>query len=180
MGNSHATASDFSSLPNFSFLQEARSIFVSPMPSSIPAPTEATTVKLPFETELRDLPSALSGAKTPHIPGLPADLGAPQIPGVSLREFDQNRFGSFRFLEEAKSLDGVQSQKSLAQIPSELGSSSFSDLSSAPFDVTAIRRDFPILQEKINGRQHQSPKSRRPNSVDAHDRRKGDEFPECP
>jgi cysteine desulfurase/selenocysteine lyase len=147
------TTNDFSIPANFSFLNDARSIFVSPLPSTTPISTAATTQKIPYETELRDLPSAFPELRSPQIPWTSADLADPQIPGVPLRDFDPSRHGSFGFLEEANSLDVVKSPQITGPISPALGGSSFSGLSSVPFDVNAIRRDFPILQEKINGRQ---------------------------
>jgi cysteine desulfurase / selenocysteine lyase len=148
-----AAAGDFARAPSFSFLQEARSIFVDPAPSSFAIPPAATTLKIPYETELRDLPATLSGAKVPHIPASTAELTSPQIPGASFRDLDMARLGSFNFLEEAKPLDLANSQSDYSSISSKMGATSFSDLSSVPFDVYSVRRDFPILQEKINGRQ---------------------------
>ncbi|MGA2230928.1 MAG: family 2A encapsulin nanocompartment cargo protein cysteine desulfurase [Tepidisphaeraceae bacterium] len=147
------SAGDFSIPANFSFLNDARGIFVNPVPATNPIPAAATTQKIPYETELGDLPTFLPGSKSPRISTSAADLADPQIPGVSQRDFDPTRLGSFGFLDEAKSLDVANSSQIAGPIPSALGGSSFSDLSSVPFDVNAIRRDFPILQEKINGRQ---------------------------
>ncbi len=148
-----AAAGDFSRIPSFSFLQEARSLFANPLPSSFPIPPAATTLKIPYETELRDLPASLSVAKMPHIPASAAELASPQIPGASFRDLDMSRLGSFNFLEEAKPLERVSPQTNFSPISSNLAPAAFSDLSSVPFDVGAVRRDFPILQEKINGRQ---------------------------
>jgi cysteine desulfurase / selenocysteine lyase len=146
-------AGDFSRVPTFSFLEEARSLFVNPAPSLPVIPPSATTLKIPYETELRELPNALSGAKMPSIPASAADLASPQIPGGSFRDLDAARLGSFNFLEEAKPLERGNPLPGLSPISSNLGAGAISDLSSAAFDVNAIRRDFPILQEKINGRQ---------------------------
>jgi cysteine desulfurase/selenocysteine lyase len=147
------SASAFSPVSSFSFLQEARSLFNNPLPSSIPNASTMTTVKIPYETELRDLPATLSGAKTPHIPASAADLASPQILGAPFHELDITRLGSLGFLEEANPLDRAPAQAGIPTISSKLRQPTLSDLSSVPFDVSAIRRDFPILQEKINGRQ---------------------------
>jgi cysteine desulfurase/selenocysteine lyase len=146
-------AGDFLQVPSFSFLQEARSLFAALVPSSMAVPPAATAQKIPYEAELRDLPAALSGAKTPQIPASTADLASPQMLGAPLQDFDVARWGSFNFLEEAKSLDRINAEPNFSPISSKLGTGMFSDLSSVPFDVNAIRRDFPILQERINGRQ---------------------------
>jgi cysteine desulfurase/selenocysteine lyase len=147
------TANNFSLSPSFSFLQEARSLFVSPSPPAIPIPPAANAPTIPYETELRDLPAGLSGAKTPPILETAAEVALPQIPGASLRDFDTAGLRSLNFLEEAKPLDRNQTQQLASRIPSQWDTAAISDLSSVPFDVGAVRRDFPILQEKINGRQ---------------------------
>ena len=145
-------AGGFSRVPQFAFLKDARSIFVKPPLPTGAIPTAAVAVKIPYETELGEIPAALTGAKLPNIPETQFDLVDPQIPGASVRDFDPARFSTFGFLEEAKSLESVKTSQGLAPISSASGVS-FSDLSSVPLDVNAIRRDFPILQEKINGRQ---------------------------
>jgi len=147
------TASNFSLVPSFSFLQEARSLFVNPTAPAAPVPRDATALKIPSEAGVREFPSALSGTKTPPIAQSVEELAWPQIPGASLRDFDPARLGSFNFLEEAKPLDTNQQQPLASRVPSTWDAATISDLSSVPFDVNAIRRDFPILQEKINGRQ---------------------------
>jgi cysteine desulfurase/selenocysteine lyase len=126
---------------------------VNPTAPAIPIPPDATALKIPSEAGVRDLPSALSGAKTPPIAQSVEELAWPQIPGASLRDFDPARLGSFNFLDEAKPLDTNQQQPLASRVPSTWDAATISDLSSVPFDVNAIRRDFPILQEKINGRQ---------------------------
>ena len=110
-------------------------------------------LKIPYETELRELPNTLSGAKMPHIPASAADLASPQIPGGSFHDLDLVRLGSFDFLEETKPLDRINPPPGLSPVSSNLVAGTVSDLSSTSFDVDAVRRDFPILQEKINGRQ---------------------------
>jgi len=110
-------------------------------------------VKIPYETEMREFETSLSGGKTPPIPGSFADLASPQIPGLPMNDLGMGRMGSFDFLQDVKSLDLANPQSSLSKTGSALGAAPFSDLSSIPFDVNAIRRDFPILQEKVNGRQ---------------------------
>jgi len=146
-------AGDFSDERYFSFLQEARSLYKHPLSSPVSIPPAATTLKIPYETELRDLPETLSGAKMPHIPATAADLASPQIPGVPFHDLGVDRMGSFGFLEEIKSLERIDSGAGYSPVSSDLGGAAFGDLSSTAFDVNAIRRDFPILQEKINGRQ---------------------------
>ena len=59
---------------------------------------------------------------------------------------------SFGFLEAMRRLEPVGTAPLTGTIPTEPGAFRSSDLSSVPFDVQAIRRDFPILNESFNGR----------------------------
>ena len=146
-------ASDFSLAPSFSFLQEARSLFVKATPTANTVPAEVAALKMPYDAELRDLPAALSVAASPGVAPSAAEVASPQVPGTSLSELDPARFGAFNFLDDAKPLDRNHPQPIASLVPSKLDAVAFPDVSSVPFDVGAIRRDFPILQEKINGRQ---------------------------
>ncbi|MGA2583366.1 MAG: family 2A encapsulin nanocompartment cargo protein cysteine desulfurase [Tepidisphaeraceae bacterium] len=147
------SASDFSRASSFSFLEEARSLFATASAATIPGAPAMGTVKIPYETEMRGFETSLSGGKTPPIPGSFADLASPQIPGLPMNDLGMGRMGSFDFLQDVKSLDLANPQSTLSKTGWALGAAPFSDLSSIPFDVNAIRRDFPILQEKVNGRQ---------------------------
>ena len=99
-----------------------------------------------FLDEARGLFPAPASLASPQIPGAPVHSAAPHgttAPGPT----------SFGFLEHAQPLDPFGSSRSFAPISSEVGELNFADLSSEGFDVSAVRRDFPILQEKVNGRQ---------------------------
>ena len=86
-----------------------------------------------FETELRKV---LDGINTSNpVTSVPFS-GAPLTPEIP-----------FYFLNGSHGLPGVKSTPDKA---SKAGISSIIDL---PFDVNIIRRDFPILQERVNGKQ---------------------------
>lgn len=82
-----------------------------------------------------------------------SDLGTPALAGAATRPEAATRAGTFGFLEEAKKLYPVDVipavEPATANVPRlpDLG------ISSRSFDVNEIRRDFPILQERVNGRQ---------------------------
>jgi cysteine desulfurase / selenocysteine lyase len=117
-----AGAFDSAAVPPFSFLQDARPLF-----------------------------------SAPTVPVKPAEAGGPPTPAVptGLGSVD-SAFPTFSFLEEARPL--------FVYPPSAPGSvpvfepadarPEFSglNLSSQAFDVETIRRDFPILRERVNGR----------------------------
>jgi cysteine desulfurase / selenocysteine lyase len=130
---------------SFSFLEEARPLF-----GGVGAPVN--TVWLP-STPSKSEPSARNPAvrEAGSLSNVES-LGAPHIPGSVQRSQAADTRTSYQFLNEIRQLAPVDivpvlepfvSQDSL---PSDLG------LSSRPFEIGEIRRDFPILQERVNGR----------------------------
>jgi cysteine desulfurase/selenocysteine lyase len=138
---------DFSATPAFAFLQDARALMAAP-----PAmPVHAATATTLAEAELLDLPATLGGVSVPQVPASAAEVALPQIPGTVAHAGDFG-LGDFGFLDEAKALEPLTASPSVAPIQSQAGAAPFPQISSNPFDVNAIRRDFPILQERVNGR----------------------------
>lgn len=76
----------------------------------------------------------------------PQSLGAAGHPG----RWEQH--ADFGFIKQANSIVPVDVIPVLSPVPAELGSPAASSISSGLFDVNAIRRDFPILQERVHGR----------------------------
>ncbi len=113
----------------------------SPVESSLGIPYSVQhlpySAQLPFEAELK----SLLNYAAPFV-------GSPQIPGpdASLDE------SSFYFLSGANDLSFLR------DAPGSLNSKTPKEnqlniLPKLPFDVNRIKRDFPILQERVNGRQ---------------------------
>ena len=91
---------------------------------------------LPGEDDLRSLLSVQRFAHEPSYGAVPGGAA----PG---------RNGSLYFLDEARPSRGhAQSGGTAAHLAPSLAPSAH-----PPFDVNAVRRDFPILQERVNGRQ---------------------------
>lgn len=114
----------------FSFLEELRPLFSYPL--SIPGPAPV-------------IPEVELASNTPLDLDLPDEFRrSPDIAELALRH-------SPRIFEEVRPLEPSESSLPLTlrgleqDVPDKL------DLSSYPFDVEAIKRDFPILQERING-----------------------------
>jgi len=140
---------DSSPVPVFSFLEEARPLFSTPR--SIPGPVPATGVP-----EKSAQPNEAGASTNPF--AAPLDQTAPQLPGTvahaqDFRGPDTRSLASGNFLNETRPLGSVNAIPVLApgagqpDLIADLGLSSYS------FDVEAIRRDFPILKEVVNGRQ---------------------------
>ena len=144
-----ASAADFSAVPSFSFLNEARSLFE--QTTNFAPPATMPTVKIPTETDVRGFAPNLPGASLASIPATPLPaVATPQIPGAPVpRGYDAT---SFPFLETARSLSAISVAPVLEPLGNDPNLPPQSALSAGLFDVNAIRRDFPILQERVNGR----------------------------
>lgn len=134
---------------SFAFLNEIRPLFSYPTGRPLPVVAAAPTITIPTETELQALADSFATFATPHVTeSLPAPV-SPQIPGTSLPRETTDFYMGYSFLNEIRQLapagiPGVQDFPATSE-PSL-------NISSVGFDVQAIRRDFPILQERVHSR----------------------------
>ncbi len=121
-----------SPVPTFSFLEELRPLFS--YPPTIPGPVPAVPeTDLPTNAALRNL-------------NLPHEFNrSPELAELS-------RYGSFGFSEDNRDLYSAEPTHSLQPVGIEPDVPRDLNLSSYPFDAEAIKRDFPILRERVNGR----------------------------
>ena len=132
---------DSSPFPAFSFLEDARPLFSTP--PTIPGPVPAGTPKPTTPNEN----SARNGSPFTS----PLDLNTPQLSGTVAHAPDFRAPASHdpqsqpRPLYSAGALPLAVPGAEPSPILPDLGLSSYS------FDVEAIRRDFPILREVVNG-----------------------------
>jgi cysteine desulfurase/selenocysteine lyase len=122
---------DSSAIPAFSFLEEARPLFSST--PSIPGPVPAWPASAPAENE---------AAGPAQVSGQPASGKRP----------DSAHALPFGFIYETRPIT-LPNTESLGEpagiepnVPTER------DLSSYSFDAEALKRDFPILRERVHGR----------------------------
>lgn len=139
-------AVDSSAIPIFSFLEEARPLFTNPatVPGPVPAPPSSAQPDEPART---GNPSAAAG--NPFAAPLAPD--APQIPGAVTHAPDFRVPASYDALRPDRPLSAVDTVPVLAPASAQLDLPGDLDLSSSSFDVEAVRRDFPILRERVNG-----------------------------
>jgi len=132
---------DSSAIPAFSFLEEARPLFSNP--PTIPGPVPAAGV--PDKSPRAETNSASSFPFAD-----PRDLNAPQAPGTTAHALDFRAPSTYDPQFPPRSIYSadvpvVTSGAGQPELQNDLGLSSYS------FDVEAIRRDFPILREQVNG-----------------------------
>ena len=147
---SGASAPYFAGPASFSFLDEIRPLFsYSALP--LPLAESAPTIKVPTETELRALANNFSSPAVPQVPEALPDRAAPQIPGAPVQPSASEFSFGYSFLNEIRQLApaGTSAYADPFKTLSDIPALSFS---SQPFDPQAIRRDFPILQERVNGK----------------------------
>ena len=145
-------AVNFSALPSFSFLDEIRPLFSYPLASPLPAAPATPAVKIPCETELRPFANNFSSTSATQIPGTSTHLSAPQLSGAVPHLGALDQLASYAFLHEIRQLapagtvPAAEPPRVTSAVPPGL------NISSGPFDVQAVRRDFPILQERVHGK----------------------------
>jgi cysteine desulfurase/selenocysteine lyase len=116
---------DSSAIPAFSFLEEARPIFS----GQIPGPVPAAVLENPSSSE-----KPVFGPGSTYNSVLP--VAAPSLGFLS----------DARGIESARSAEKPDQTTLEPDIPADLKLSSYS------FDAQALRQDFPILRERVNGR----------------------------
>jgi cysteine desulfurase/selenocysteine lyase len=126
----------------FSFLKDVRPLF--------PEPETAPPTANPFVQPLGEFaPAELFDAEAPTIPVESAQPPMPTMPGA-LGSLDSSAFPTFSFLEEARPLFSYP-PAAPGPVPAQ-PEASVPKLSSDAFDASLIKRDFPILRERVNGR----------------------------
>ena len=121
-----------SSVPAFSFLEELRPLSSYHPAVASPLPTAPKTDLLSNATLL--------------------NLDLPQEFSRSTELTELAGYNSFGFLEGNRNLDFAEPTSSLEPIGIETDVPRDLNLSSYPFDAEALKRDFPILRERVNGR----------------------------
>ena len=134
---------DSSAVPTFSFMEEARPLFSTP--PSIPGPVPAATSTEKHAIEKED--SADRGNPFAS----PLDLAAPQLSGTVAHAPDYRAPAFYDPESQPRSLSPVDVVPEVAPAAGQTEPLGDLGLSSYSFDVEAIRRDFPILREVVNG-----------------------------
>ncbi len=139
---------DSSAFPAFSFMEEARPLFSTPptVPGPVPAvPPAPALLDKSVRAEDRSAIAADPFAS-------PLDPHAPQLSGAVTHEPDYRAPASYDPLNQPRPLSPDNTLPAQALVGARSGLPGDFNLSSNSFDVEAIRRDFPILRERVNGR----------------------------
>ncbi len=149
-GPSMPSMGTFSAMPTFSFLEEARGLFTTqPAIPALKAPATTSEAIKQSDAPVKQSGGNLSGSAF----SFPKELAAPAMPGVPTSMAEMEKALSFDFLNDIKPLGPIEAMPTLAPFATAVDPTASSmDISSAFFDVNAIRRDFPILQERVNGK----------------------------
>jgi cysteine desulfurase/selenocysteine lyase len=146
------TETRYGGISSLSFLDEIRPIFAYPKGTPLPVVAPGSTISIPSETELQALANSFSITATPELTESFAVPGAPQLPGTAMpRETTEFSVG-YSFLNEIRQLAPGGTPTAADPLRIHTAATPWLNLSSEPFDVQAIRRDFPILQERVHGK----------------------------
>jgi cysteine desulfurase/selenocysteine lyase len=138
---------DSSAFPAFSFMEEARPLFSNP--PTVPGPVPAHPAPpLPNKSAL----TADRSATVANPFAAPLDPHAPQLSGAVAHEPDYRAPASYDPLNQPRPLSPENTVPAQAPVGGRSALPDDLNLSSYSFDVEAIRRDFPILRERVNGR----------------------------
>jgi len=146
-------------LPDPEVLARLANEFFTALPDVTQAAGGASPVVMPNEAALRALPASLPQEVVALAPsrafsfldearpfGLPTTpLAAPQIPGAPVSGMTEST--GYSFLEDSRRIVGLD----VAPILAPAGMPKI-ETGGGFFDAAAARRDFPILQQKVNGR----------------------------
>ena len=150
------SSADFSALSSFGFLDEIRPLFSYPPASPLPVAPSLPNISIPGETELRAFADSFSSAPpTPQTLDSIPSLATPQVPGAVVQQRAPLAGSSspIPFLDEIRQLGpatSIPAGDNAFRAPAQTFPSL--NLSSQGFQVEAIRRDFPILQERVHGK----------------------------
>jgi cysteine desulfurase/selenocysteine lyase len=156
-------------VPAFDFVTNLRSVEemsrglggsgVTPSESQLRSMAQAA----PASTGVQSIPWMGGVAPMPGLPAIPTetipsdavmiDAALPHIPGAAMPYSTASGMPSFGFFDVTRPLDPAGMAPVAGSIPQDLGGFKASDITTVPFDVQAIRRDFPIFNESFNGKQ---------------------------
>ena len=142
----------YGGVSSFSFLDEIRPLFSYPASTPLPVTPQAATIAIPTETELQELAKGFASPSMPELKETFALPTSPQVGGAPIpRETADTSLG-YSFLNEIRLLGPAGTSLDVERWTTPAPALLPLNLSSTGFDVQAVRRDFPILQERVHGK----------------------------
>jgi cysteine desulfurase/selenocysteine lyase len=146
-------SADLLGISSLGFLEEIRPLLSYPGGSPLPVAPSLPNASLPAETELRALADSFSSTATPQVLESKPQLSTPQVPGGVPQQGVPGASFSYPFLDEIRQLApaaAIPAKDDPFRVPAQTLAGL--NLSSQSFQVEAVRRDFPILQERVHGK----------------------------
>ena len=141
--------SDYSSIPSFGFIETARVLF-SGEPIKVPMPEASlSTIKNPAENSLETPIAPLAGVFNSPSVLEPKELDIPQVTGTVMHDLQRGRPVIYEFVDSARPMVSSGITPSLTPNKTMVSEPIRSSMA-APFDPMVVRRDFPILQERLS------------------------------
>ncbi len=127
---------------------------ISGMSMSQPAPISPLPVNAPSGWASPGIQGGISVVDFSMIPAAPVEaFSTPQLPGSVTRFGGVGQSSFFDFLETARSISSLTDRDAvLPAVVNDPVPLSQPGFSTRFFDVLAVRRDFPVLQERVHGR----------------------------
>jgi len=152
-----STSTNIPGFPDASLLEQLANRFFSALPGESPAPAKYEPVLHPGNNvDINDpqtsLPDPnLTGGIPKSVAGSGVSPSSYQLPYPK----EEIPFQGDHSFEWAELLKGIQTFVPTGQLPFSFSGTEYYFLpgkQAAPFDVNRIKQDFPILQERVNGR----------------------------
>jgi len=146
------TETRYGGISSFSFLDGIRPLFSYPSGAALPVASQPATVTIPTDTELQELANDFAGSPAPQVSETFRAPSTPQIPGAPLQREAADFSIGYSFLNDIRALAPAGISPNIENFVAPSPALPGLNLSSTGFDVQAIRRDFPILQEQVHGK----------------------------
>ena len=146
------TETRYGGISSFSFLDGIRPLFSYPAGAGLPVASQPATITIPTDTELQELANDFAGSPAPQVSETFRAPSTPQIPGAPLQREAADFSIGYSFLNDIRALAPAGISPNIENFVAPSPALPGLNLSSTGFDVQAIRRDFPILQEQVHGK----------------------------
>jgi len=146
------TETRYGGTSSLSFLNEIRPIFSYSIGTPLPVNPPLGTATIPAETDLEQLANGFANSAIPQIAESFSVPSSPQAPGAPLPRETADVSIGYSFLNEIRQLAPVEIPLDVPGLTVPALDLPALNISSSGFDVQAVRRDFPILQERVHGK----------------------------